>query len=81
MNRRRGTFAEIGVKNKVQGHFLGAGTCWSLPILISIFSVKMKAGYFQGGRGRMGLWWKFEEREGVEKPSCKGERKVVRETQ
>lgn len=67
----------------VLGHFLDiiGGTCWSLPILTSIFSVRMKAGHFQGGRGRMGLWQKFEEREDVEKPSCKRERKMVRETQ
>lgn len=28
----------------------------------------------------MGLCWKFEEREAVQKPSCEGERKEVRET-
>lgn len=53
----------------------------SLLGFTSDFSLMVKAGHFQGARRRMGLGKKFEEREGVKKPSWKGERKLARETQ
>lgn len=43
-------------------------------MLASVFSVKVEVGHLQGERGRMGPGQKFEEREGVKKPSWKGRR-------
>lgn len=57
------------------------GTCWSSPLLASIFSIKVKGGHLQGARGKMGPEQKFEEREAMKKPSWKGRRRLFKETQ
>lgn len=47
-------------------------------MLASVFSIKVEVGHLQGERGRMSPGQTFEEREGVEKPSWKGRRGLVR---